>query len=166
MTTSRIRRTVLVPVAVGSLLASGVGIGWAAGSAEPAPPTTVTREPLAQADQPRGAQDRTLGLSRVTIMPDTKLASHHHPGTQVAYIAAGTLTYSVETGSVRVMTGPSEDPTLIRRIKAGETGKIRPGRWIVEQPDENHHAANKGATPVVIYLATLFEDGAPPSIPN
>jgi quercetin dioxygenase-like cupin family protein len=98
-------------------------------------------------------------------MPGSALASHHHPGTQIGYIAGGTLTYSVETGSVKVMTGPSDDPTLVRRTGAGETGRIHSGRWIVEQPDENHHAANRGSSPVVIYLAT-FPDGAPPSILN
>jgi quercetin dioxygenase-like cupin family protein len=163
MTTFRSRPTLLVPLAASALLASGAGIGWGAGGAAPA---TVAREPLAQADHPRGADDKTLGLSRVTIMPGSVLASHHHPGTQIAYIAGGTLTYSVETGSVKVMTGPSDDPTLVRRIRAGETGKIRSGRWIVEQPDENHHAANRGGSPVVIYLATLLPDGAPPSILN
>lgn len=165
MTSLRTRRTLLVPLVAVALIASGAGIGWAVGGTDPAP-ITVTREPLAQANHPRGADDRTLGLSRVTVMPGTELASHHHPGTQIAYIAGGTLTYSVETGSVKVLTGPSDDATLVRRIKAGQTGKIRTGRWIVEQPGENHHAANRGSDPVVIYLATLFEDGAPPSIPN
>lgn len=154
-----------VTVAAVALLASGAGIGWAVGGTAAAP-TTVTREPLAQADHPRGADDKTLGLSRVTIMPGTELASHHHPGTQIAYIAGGTLTYSVETGSVKVMTGPADDATLVRRITAGQTAKIRTGRWLVEQPDEHHHAANLGSAPVVIYLASLFRDGAPPSIPD
>jgi hypothetical protein len=124
MTTFRSRPTLLVPLAASALLASGAGIGWAAGGADPAP-ATVAREPLAQADHPRGADDKTLGLSRVTIMPGSVLASHHHPGTQIAYIAGGTLTYSVETGSVKVMTGPSDDPT---RRWSGGSGPARPGR--------------------------------------
>lgn len=165
MISLRARRAVLVPATVISLLASGVGIGWAVGSSDPAP-VTVVREPLAQADHPRGVADRTLGLSRVTVMPGTELASHHHPGTQIAFIANGGLTYSVETGSVKVMRGPSDDPTFVHRIAAGETFRITAGRWIVEQPNEVHHAANLGPGPVVIYLATLFRSGAPASLPN
>jgi quercetin dioxygenase-like cupin family protein len=129
-------------------------------------PVTVVREPLAQAVAPAGAPGKTLGLSRVTVMPGTELASHHHPGTQIARIENGTLTYSVETGSVKVMKGSADDPTLVRRIKAGQTGRIRAGQWIVERRTEVHHAANHGTVPVVIYLATLFTTGAPPSLPN
>jgi quercetin dioxygenase-like cupin family protein len=165
MTLLRTRRVLLVPAAAVALLSSGAGIGWAVGSSDPVP-VVVVREPLAQADAPKGAADRTLGLSRVTVMPGAQLASHHHPGTQIARVTNGTLTYSVETGSVKVLRGPSDDPTLVRRIGAGETGKVRPGQWIVEQPSEVHHAANRGTEPVVIYLATLFPTGAPASIPN
>jgi quercetin dioxygenase-like cupin family protein len=165
MTLLRTRRALLVPALAAALLSSGAGIGWAVGSSDPAP-VVVVREPLAQADAPKGAADRTLGLSRVTVMPGARLASHHHPGTQIARVTNGTLTYSVETGSVKVLRGPSDDPTLVRRIDAGETGKVRTGQWIVEQPSEVHHAANRGTEPVVIYLATLFPTGAPASIPN
>jgi len=165
MTLLRTRRVLLVPAAAVALLSSGAGIGWAVGSSDPVP-VVVVREPLAQADAPKGAADRTLGLSRVTVMPGAQLASHHHPGTQIARVTNGTLTYSVETGSVKVLRGPSDDPTLVRRIDAGETGKVRTGQWIVEQPSEVHHAANRGTEPVVIYLATLFPTGAPASIPN
>ena len=54
---------------------------------------------------------------------------------------------------------------IVRSIRAGQTGKIAAGQWIVERPSEIHYAQNKGSKPVVIYLATLFPIGAPPSIP-
>jgi quercetin dioxygenase-like cupin family protein len=53
----------------------------------------------------------------------------------------------------------------VRTISAGQTGQIRPGQWIVEQPSDIHQAANNGADPVVIYLATLLKTGAPPATP-
>jgi hypothetical protein len=56
-----------------------------------------------------------------------------------------------------------QDPVLVRKIKAGQTFAIRSGQWLVEQPSDIHEAANKGTTPVVLYLATLLKDGAPPS---
>jgi quercetin dioxygenase-like cupin family protein len=158
-------RALIAPLAAVALMSSGAGIGWAVSSAR-TDPVVVVREPLAQAVAPLGAPGKTLGLSRVTVMPGAELASHHHPGTQIARIENGTLTYSVESGSVKVMKGPADDPTLVRRIKAGQTGRIRTGQWIVEQRSEVHHAANRGTEPVVIYLATLFTTGAPPSLPN
>jgi quercetin dioxygenase-like cupin family protein len=158
-------RLLLAVVAALSVLAAGAAIGWAVGSSGKGEP--VVREALAQSSKVRGVKGRTLALSRVTIRPGATIPLHHHPGTQVSYIDRGTLTYSVETGSVKVMKGASDDhPTLVRRIKAGQTGRIKAGRWIVEQPNEKHHAANRGDRRVVIYLSTLFPKGAPPSIPD
>jgi len=127
---------------------------------------TAVRNALAETSSVRGAPDRTLVLSRVEIDPGAKLALHHHLGTQVAHIESGTLSYTVERGSAVVREGESDQsPRKVRTIKAGQTGKIRPGQWIVEQPSDVHRAANRGSAPVVIYLATLLETGAPPSTP-
>jgi len=156
-------RHVLVPAAAVALVASGVGVGWSAAAVDPAP-VVVVRELLAQDEAPRGAPDRTLGLNRVTVMPGARLASHHHPGTQIAYVETGVLTYSVETSSIAVRTGPSDAPRVVRRIRAGETARIKAGQWIVEQPDMTHHAANRGSTPVVLYVSTLFRTGAPAAV--
>lgn len=163
--TFRLRHLLLAPTLGLTLVASGASIGFAVGKADPEP-IIVIREPLAQSTVVQGVKNRTLSLGRVTVMPGAKLASHHHPGTQVAYIANGTLTYTVETGKVVVMRGSAEDPTVVRTIRAGQTGQIRTGSWIAEQPSEVHHAANKGTVPVVIYLSTLFRTGAPASLPN
>jgi quercetin dioxygenase-like cupin family protein len=127
---------------------------------------TAVREPLAQSTKVKGAKGRTLGLSRVTIPVDGTIALHHHEGTQVAYIQSGVLTYSVKSGSVKVMSGPADDTKVVRKIGAGQTGKIAAGQWIVEQPSTIHQAANLGKTKIVIYLSTLLRTGAPPSTPN
>jgi hypothetical protein len=147
------------------LLVAGGAIGWAlAGQAE-AP--EAKRQALAASDDPRGAKDRTLGLSRVVVPAGAELALHHHQGTQVAYIDSGTLTYTVETGSVEVRKGPADGGSeVVREIAGGETGKIKAGQWIVEQPSDHHSAANRTSKRIVIYLATLLEDGAPPSTPG
>lgn len=154
-------KTLLVPAAAVALVVSGVGVGWSAAGSDP---VVVTRELLAQDDAPRGAPDRTLGLNRVTVMPGALLPSHHHPGTQIAYIESGVLTYSVETSSAVVRSGPSDAPRVVRRVVAGETARLRPGQWVVEQPAMTHHATNAGSIPVVIYLSTLFRTGAPAAI--
>jgi quercetin dioxygenase-like cupin family protein len=109
---------------------------------------------------------QTLGLAKVLIPPGAALALHRHPGTQVAYVAKGTLTYTVRHGTVTVMRGvPGTGASIVRRIGPGQTGTIAAGQWIVEHPSTVHFGANKGSVPVVIYLASLLKTGAPPSIP-
>jgi len=134
--------------------------------AETAAAPTAVRSALAQSSAVQGAPDRTMVLSRVEVEPGAKLALHHHLGTQISHIEAGTLTYTVRRGSALVREGESDQqPRLVRTIKAGQTARIRPGQWLVEQPSDIHEAANRGRTPVVIYLATLLKTGAPPATP-
>lgn len=134
--------------------------------AETASAPTAVRNALAQSNAVQGAPGRTMVLSRVEVEPGAKLALHHHLGTQISHIEAGTLTYTVRRGSAVVREGESDQqPRLVRTIAAGETARIRPGQWLVEQPSDIHEAANRGRTPVVIYLATLLKTGAPPATP-
>ena len=163
-----LRRPVLSGVAGLSLLACGVGLGVAvsAGAADEPVPVTVTRQSLAEVAAPPGAPKRTLGLSKVVVMPGAVLASHHHPGEQLGYVAEGVLTYSVETGSARLMTGPGDDATLVKKINPGQTVRVKPGQWLVEEQDEVHHARNAGSVPIVIYIATLLRTGEPAAIPD
>lgn len=161
----RSRRSRLIALAaVAAAFALGAVLPGALGKRVVAP--TVLRNALAQTDQVQGAPGRDLVLSRVAVAPGATLALHHHLGTQVARVEAGTLTYTVRRGSVVVRSGESDQkPRLVRRIKAGETGRIRAGQWIVEQPSTIHEAANRGSSQVVIYLATLLQAGAPPATP-
>jgi mannose-6-phosphate isomerase-like protein (cupin superfamily) len=126
----------------------------------------VTRQSLAEESAPPGAPTRTLGLSKVVVMPGAVLAAHHHPGDQIAYIAEGVLTYTVENGTARVMSGPGDDGILERKLADGDTARLTPGRWLVEDQDMVHHARNKGTVPVVIYIATLLRTGEPAAIPD
>ena len=129
---------------------------------------SAKRFELGAQNNPIGSKGRTLALSKVIIPAGARLALHHHPGTQVAYVASGNLTYSVKSGSVNVMTGAADTGTakVVLRICAGHTGVIHPGEWIVEDPTIIHSGMNRGSRPVVIYLATLFPIGSPPAIPN
>lgn len=148
----------LVGVALGALLPAAFG------SSEAAP--TAIRNALAQTSDVQGAPGRTMVLSRVVVQPGAKLATHHHLGTQIARVQAGVLRYTVRRGSAVVRRGESDrDPVLVRRIRAGQSYGIEAGEWIVEQPSDVHEAANRGTEPVVLYLATLLEDGASPSTP-
>jgi quercetin dioxygenase-like cupin family protein len=129
-------------------------------------PEPVVREALAQDVNPAGAKGRTLGLSRVDVQPDAQLALHRHPGVQIARIEQGVLTYTVVTGAVNVWRGnPEAKATKVRTIRAGQTAPIRTGQWIVEKPGTIHRARNRGKKTIVLYVATLFRNGAPPAIP-
>jgi len=127
---------------------------------------SAVRHALAQTSRVQGAPQRTLTLSRVVIPPGALLASHHHLGTQVARIESGALRYTVNSGSVVVRRGESDqNPRVVRKIEAGQTGTLRAGDWIVEQPSDIHRAANRGSKAVVVYLASLLKKGAPPATP-
>jgi mannose-6-phosphate isomerase-like protein (cupin superfamily) len=154
----------LVAFALVAAFALGTVLPGALGKTAVEP--TAIRDALAQTSKVQGAPKRTLVLSRVEVEPGAELALHHHLGTQVAHIEAGTLTYTVRRGSAVVKTGESDrNPKLVRTIEAGQTAPIRTGQWIVEQPSDIHEAANRGTDPVVIYLATLLKTGADPSTP-
>lgn len=159
----------LLPAAGLSLVAAGFGAGIAVSATaadDPAAPVTVTRQSLAEVQNPTGGHGRTLGLSKVVVMPGSKLASHHHPGSQLGYVAEGVLTYTVETKQAKLMKGPGDDPTLVKVVRPGMTVKVRPGQWLVEEQGEIHHAKNGGTVPVVIYLSTLLKNGEPAAIPD
>jgi quercetin dioxygenase-like cupin family protein len=156
------RYRLLVILALVAGVALGAALPGAFGKSEAEP--TAIRNALAQTNQVQGAPGRTMVLSRVVVQPEAKLATHHHLGTQIARVQAGVLHYTVREGAAVVRSGESDqNPVLMRKIKAGQTAAIQSGQWIVEQPSDIHEAANRGTTPVVLYLATLLKDGAPPS---
>ena len=161
-----LRRTTAGAIGALSLLASGVGVGVAVSAGAADEPVVVTRQALAEVEAPPGAPKRTLGLSKVVVMPGARLAAHHHPGDQIAYIAEGVLTYTVEDGKAKVMEGPGDDGTLLRKLTGGDTARLTPGRWLVESQDMVHRARNTGTVPVVIYIATLLRTGEPAAIPD
>lgn len=158
----RSRFSTLIALAAVFALGALLPGAFAEGGSEP----TAVRNALAQSSSVQGAPGRTMVLSRVEVEPGAKLALHHHLGTQISHIEAGTLTYTVRRGSAVVREGESDQqPRLVRTIKAGQTARIRSGQWLVEQPSDIHEAANRGRAPVVIYLSTLLETGAPPATP-
>jgi quercetin dioxygenase-like cupin family protein len=159
-----VRSRALVVIVVLAAFALGVILpgALARNGSEP----TAVRSALAQTEKVQGAPNRTMVLSKVVVQPGAKLALHHHLGTQISRVAAGTLTYTVRQGSAVLREGDAEkEPHLVRTINAGQTARIQPGQWLVEQPSDIHEAANRGSKPVVIYLATLLKTGAPPATP-
>jgi len=154
----------LTALGVVALVAMAIILPTAFGASAPIP--APTRVAMAQTENVQGAPGRTMVLSKVTVPPGAKLAVHHHLGTQISRVVSGTLSYTVRQGNAELFEGESdEEPRLVRVITAGKTAQIRAGQWLVEQPSDIHQAANRGSSPVVIYLATLLKDGASPSTP-
>lgn len=130
--------------------------------------TPVVRDLLGQMPDPPGADGMVLTLARYTIPAGAQLAPHIHPGVQMAWIESSTLTYHVESASVRVRrAGASQDEI----VSAPATIHLGPGDAVVELGDMVHFGANETAEPVVILAALLTEDGhelaePPPGTPG
>ena len=103
----------------------------------------------------------TLSLVRYTIAAGAELAPHVHPGIQMAFIEAGTLSYTVESGTavVRRSTGAEEEVT------GPASTTIEAGASVVELGDMVHFGANETDAPIVILATLLTEDGAGLSVP-
>jgi quercetin dioxygenase-like cupin family protein len=160
------RRISLITVAATTLLgvAGWAGSRWAPRAATAAPIPIAQRIELGETLRPAGASGGELGLTRVVIPPGASLSLHRHAGTQVSYVQAGVLTYTVRNGGVQVRRGQASSRPL-RSIGPGQTATMAAGTWIVEQASDIHRAANRGTRPVVVLLATLRPVGSPPSIP-
>ena len=155
-------RRLLIGLSALALLAAGGAGATLAISATSDPPAPKYNS-LARVVNPIGAPGRALGLSRVVIQPGAKIPLHLHQGTQLGFIQRGTLTYTVESGQAKVMSGPGDAGKLVRLIKAGQTAKVKKGQWLIEQPSNHHRAANNGNEPIVILLSNLLLKDAKPS---
>jgi quercetin dioxygenase-like cupin family protein len=125
-------------------------------SAEP-----IVRQLLGETS-PSNAPGQTLYLERVSIAPGTQLSQHFHEGTQVAYVEAGTLTYTMVSGTVVVT-----DADGVATSHTGPTVvTIEPGSWLVETPEVIHYGENAGTETVEIILTALLAEGAPLATPS
>jgi quercetin dioxygenase-like cupin family protein len=127
-----------------------------------AAPVVIASEVFASI-APAAVENPELGLARVTIMPGAAIPTHYHPGTQIAFIAQGDVTYEVFTGEITWYHAddPANPPDT---ISAGDTTLVRTGDTLVETPGSIHQGRNEGDVPITIYLATLFTADEPRSI--
>jgi quercetin dioxygenase-like cupin family protein len=118
------------------------------------------------AGYPRFAKGYRLSLTEAIVPPGAGFPPHRHPGMQVAYVESGTLRFTVYKGKVKIFRGhPGSTQELVRVLRAGQTGLIKTGEWIVETPSLHHKGANVGHRRVVILLATLLRSDRPSVIP-
>ncbi len=147
------------------LVAGAVARGDARQATPTATPSAVSSEILGTG-LPPAAPGQTLYLLRVTVPPGGRIAPHVNPGTQVAAIEAGELTYTVLSGEVEITrAGSAGTPGPSERATSGQEFILRPSDALVEQDGMVHQARNDGSEPVVILIASLFPTGEPMSRP-
>jgi len=126
-------------------------------------PQEVTREVLA-VTEPAQAPGFELYLVRVVIPAGASIATHYHPGTQMAQVQRGTLTYSIISGTATVLRGQENGEPVSEQVSGPATVKLRAGDGVIETTDLVHEAENKGKQRVTILLSALLTAGAPLSI--
>jgi quercetin dioxygenase-like cupin family protein len=151
--------TAFSTLVVAGALALAACSGNPAGT-QPAASSAVTVRTVLASGAPSQAPGYEMDLARYTIPAHAKLAPHHHPGMQLAYVESGTLTYTVMEGTVTVHAA---DGTT-RTIGPGQTGTIRTGDWLTETPEIVHFGANDTDQLIVILASSLFLAGDPPAI--
>lgn len=115
---------------------------------------------------PDAAPGHVLELSRVVIPAGEEIATHTHPGPQLAFIESGTLGYSIiEGGEVEVTRSAGTSDAEVETYGAGDTLELRTGDSILEPEGMVHGSSNDTDEPVIIYLSTLFQQGEPASSP-
>jgi quercetin dioxygenase-like cupin family protein len=159
------RITLVLWVLLAIVVAATQGSRHSVGSdATPSAGSGLTRTVLVSAT-PAAAPDQTLQLARIEIAPGTKLPAHVHPGTQLASIVSGELSYTVLRGEIRVERAASNGtPGPVEVLKSGDTTVLHPGDAVIETEGMLHYGENLGTEPVVILTAVLFEAGMPASI--
>jgi len=125
-------------------------------------PAKVSSEILAQYP-PTEAPGFTMYLYRVTVPPGVEIPSHHHPGQQMSRVEAGTLTYTVEQGTIQIARDGSE-PT--ETVNGPATVELDAGDTIYEAETDIHHAANQASVDVDIVITSLITTGQPLSLPT
>lgn len=124
----------------------------------------AVRQILAETN-PTTSPGQALLLTRVVVPAGQTLAPHTHPGPQMAVISEGVLTYSVISNQVTVTRAAGTATAKTETVAAGSTTELRAGDVVSEATGMQHTARNAGTTPVVIYLSSLFPQGAPASSP-
>ena len=145
-------------------LVASAACGSTSKPAEPDPSTAATgvdvqRESLGSTD-PSNAKGQTLHMTRVIFPPGYRIPTHTHPGTQLAFVERGTLTYAVVRGGEVAVHVP--DGTT-KRLRPGDKTQIPAGSWLIEEPGVVHYGSNETSTKVVVLTSALLGKGKPVS---
>jgi mannose-6-phosphate isomerase-like protein (cupin superfamily) len=162
---TRIMVALWVVLAISIAITQGKSDSQGSSLTTPTSSTGLSRTVLLGAT-PAAASDQSLQLARIVIDPGISLAVHEHPGTQLAFIESGDLTYHVVTGSASVQRAAVDGAAaVVETLPADGQTVLKPGDAVIETEGMLHYGENLGASPVVILTASLFAAGMPASIP-
>jgi quercetin dioxygenase-like cupin family protein len=130
----------------------------AAMQATPDPLAGVTVEALGTV-QPASAPGYTLQMLKITMVPGTTIAMHHHPGPVIISVASGQFTTSfAESSAMLTRAGATE----AEAVDSGEEYVMNPGDTVAYDANTTGHVMkNAGTEPLVLIASVLFEDGQP-----
>jgi quercetin dioxygenase-like cupin family protein len=160
----KLKHLLIAAMMLATVLIGGATATRAQDTAEATPlPYAVIREELASGESP-DAPGYTLTLWQYTIVPGTLLPVHNHPGTEIARVVSGELTYTVVSDGVVEITRAQTDlatPAATESLEPGQTTTFLPGDSFVEPGGMVHYAENRGSEPVILLVASLFKTGEP-----
>jgi quercetin dioxygenase-like cupin family protein len=131
----------------------------AAGAAPPAAGATVE---ILDTGPPMAAPDKVLNFARLTVEPGGYLAAHGHPGAQIWYVDAGTITTAVQEGTIRLTRGASGGtPTAAEQVGPGAEVTLTAGDSLFFDHDVLHTLRNDGDETAVVLIAALLTAGEP-----
>ncbi len=107
--------------------------------------------------QPAAAPGQSLVVYRITFHGG-EVPAHRHPGTTVATVESGTLSWTLLQGTVWV-TRPGMPPEQV--TAPGTELVLKPGEGLLYNADVVHTARAAGDQPAVAIVAVLFAVGQP-----
>lgn len=135
-------------------------------SAPPSPTATAPITTMYGQAIPPNAPTQKMVSYGVEIPPGVSIASHQHPGQQIARITDGELTYTVLKGTVTVFDGTVPTGAVpSHEVTAPATLTLTAGTTIAEPENMVHKAQNNGSVPVKIQATVLVPKDDPLSIP-
>ena len=115
--------------------------------------------------EPEAAPGQALSLVRITFEPGGYFASHGHPGTQIWYIDAGTLSTTIQEGTARLTRAPvGGTPTPAEHLAPGDDVTMLAGDALFFGPDLVHTVRNEGDETTILLISAILAADQPPVI--
>jgi quercetin dioxygenase-like cupin family protein len=132
-------------------------IGQLAPIGQPFEPVPGVELEILNEGQPANAPGLSLVLYRITFR-DGEATAHTHPGSTLASVESGTLSWTLLAGTVWV-TRPGQAREAV--TASGTELVLNPGEGLFYNDDIVHSAKAAGAEPAVALVTVLFEVGQP-----
>lgn len=156
------RRTIFLASLVMTLLLTSAISSWAQESTpvdDPLAGTTVESLggiPLEMAD------GYALAMLKLTLEPGVTIPAHHHPGSVVLYVLAGTFGTTFTEGEAVVTRGATgATPAATEPVEIGTETVLEAGDSVSYEGDTHHSMSNIGDEPLVLMVAAVLDANEP-----